>query len=64
MTAEGLLPASFDAERFVLGSILLDDTLFPVVADGLRPRISAWRSTAGSSSAWGNCTAGGSELTA
>jgi len=50
------LPANLDAERFVLGAVLMDDALYIQVAGALQAKTSAWRSTAASSSAWASST--------
>ena len=52
MALEKGLPTNLDAERYVLGSILLDDTLFVQVPRYSSPTTSAWRSIAVSSGAW------------
>ena len=57
------LPINVDAERFVLGSILLDDTLLhPGRRHPGGRTISAWRSTAASSAAWASCSERGERI--
>ncbi len=46
------LPVNLDAERFVLGSILLDESLFIQVPGASSRTTSASKSTAASSGAW------------
>jgi replicative DNA helicase len=52
------LPTNHDAERFVLGSILMDDSTYIQCAGILGRTTSAWRSIAASSCAWATCTRG------
>jgi len=42
------LPANLDAERFVLGAIMVDDSAFLQAAGRFRPKISAWKSISAS----------------
>ena len=58
------LPTNVDAERFVLGSILLDDSLYIQAAGTLEADDFSLRSTAASSAAWASCRIAASASTA